>query len=75
MKKFTESETHGILKEHEQGIIIRELSRKHEVSRHTIGGGKHKYGWMPMSDIKRNMKNSFLLTNTLQKRVSHIPTR
>lgn len=53
MKKFTENEIHSILKEHEQGITLRELSRKHGVNRNTISGWKQKYSGMQPSDMKR----------------------
>jgi putative transposase len=53
MRKFTESEIYKILKEHEEGITLRELSRKYEVNRNTISNWKQKYGGMVPSDMKR----------------------
>lgn len=53
MKKFTETEIYGILKENEQGLTIKELSRKYEVNRNTISGWKQKYGGMLPSDMRR----------------------
>lgn len=53
MQKFTETEIHKILKEHELGVTIRELSRKYEVNRNTISNWKQKYSGMEASDMKR----------------------
>ena len=53
MKKFTETEIQTILKEHESGLTLRELSRKYEVNRNTISKWKQKYGGMEVSDMRR----------------------
>ncbi len=53
MQKFTETEIQRILKEHESGVTLRELSRKYEVNRNTISNWKQKYGGMEPSDMKR----------------------
>lgn len=53
MQKFSETEIHKILKEHEEGITLRELSRKYGVNRNTISGWKQKYSGMQPSDMKR----------------------
>lgn len=51
--KFSESQIMAILKEHESGISLRELSRIHQVSRQTIGEWKQKYSGMQASDIRK----------------------
>jgi putative transposase len=53
MRKFTETEIQGILKENETGVTLRELSRKYQVSRNTIGNWKQKYGGMEPSDMRK----------------------
>lgn len=53
MQKFTETEIQKILKEHESGLTIRELSRKYGVNRNTISKWKQKYGGMEPSDMRR----------------------
>ncbi len=53
MQKFTESQIHMILKEHEAGMTLRELSRRHGVNRNTISKWKQKYGGMEASDMHR----------------------
>jgi putative transposase len=53
MQKFTETEIQKILKEHESGISLRELSRKYVVNRNTIMNWKQKYGGMVPSDMRK----------------------
>lgn len=53
MQKFTESQIHLILKKHESGITLRELSRKYVVNRNTLSKWKQKYGGMSPSEMQR----------------------
>ena len=55
MKKsrFTEEQIIGILKEHQAGIAVAELCRKHGISDATFYKWRSKYGGMEVSDAKR----------------------
>ena len=52
-KRFTEDQIVGVLKEHEAGVAVRELCRKHGVSDASIYKWKAKYGGMDVSEAKR----------------------
>lgn len=52
-KRFTEEQIIGILKEHEAGISVSDLCRKHGVSDASIYNWKAKYGGMDVSEAKR----------------------
>ena len=52
-KRFTEEQIIGILKEHEGGISVQELGRKHGICVNTIYRWKSKYGGMDVSEAKR----------------------
>ena len=52
-KRFSEELIIGVLKEHEAGTTIVELSRRHGVVEQTIYRWKSKYGGMEVSDAKR----------------------
>lgn len=52
-KRFTEEQIISILKEHEAGVRIPELSRRHSVSEQTLYRWKSKYGGMEVSEAKR----------------------
>ena len=52
-KRFTEEQIVGILKEHEAGVPVTELCRKHGVSDASIYKWKAKYGGLEVSDAKR----------------------
>lgn len=52
-KRFTEEQIVGILKEHEAGVAVTELCRKHGVSDASIYKWKAKYGGLEVSDAKR----------------------
>ena len=52
-KRFTEEQIIGILKKHEQGAKVAELSREMNVSDATIYKWISKYGGMEVSDAKR----------------------
>ena len=50
-KRFTEEQIIGVLKEHEAGVTVAELSRKHGSAEGTLW--KSKYGGMDVSEAKR----------------------
>lgn len=52
-KRFTEEQIVGILKEHEAGVAVSELCRKHGVSDASIYKWKAKYGGLEVSEAKR----------------------
>ncbi len=51
--RFTEEQIIGILKEHEAGISVVDLCRKHGVSDASIYKWKAKFGGMDVSEAKR----------------------
>ena len=51
--RFTDEQIIGILKEHESGVPVAELCRKHGVSDASIYKWKAKYGGMEVSEAKR----------------------
>jgi len=51
--RFSEEQIIGILKEHESGVPIAELCRKHGVSDASIYKWKAKYGGTDVSEAKR----------------------
>lgn len=52
-KRFTEEKIIAILKEHESGIKVPDLVRKHNVSEQSIYRWKSKFGGMEVSEAKR----------------------
>ena len=50
---FTEDQSIGILKEHEAGVSVADLCRKHGASDATVDKWKAKYGGMDVSEAKR----------------------
>ena len=52
-KRFTEEQIIGVLKEHEAGAPVPELSRRHAVAENTIYRWKAKFGGMEVSEAKR----------------------
>jgi len=52
-KRYTEEQIISILKEHEAGAGVPELSRRHGVVENTIYRWKSKFGGMEVSDAKR----------------------
>jgi putative transposase len=52
-KLFTEEKIISILKEHEAGARVVDLSRHHGVSENTIYRWKSRFGGMEVSDAKR----------------------
>jgi putative transposase len=52
-KRFSEEQIIAILKEHEAGVPVAELCRKHGVSDASIYKWKAKFGGMEVSEAKR----------------------
>jgi putative transposase len=52
-KRYTEEQIISILKEHEAGASVPDLSRRHAVAKNTIYRWKSKFGGMEVSDAKR----------------------
>ncbi|CAN0527556.1 unnamed protein product [Scytosiphon promiscuus] len=52
-KRYTEEQIISILKAHEAGTSVTELSRKHGIVENTIYRWKSKYGGMEVSEAKR----------------------
>ena len=51
--RFTEEQIIGILKEHEAGVAVSDLCRKHGVSDASIYKWKARFGGMDVSEAKR----------------------
>ncbi len=51
--RFSEEQIIGILKEHEAGVAVSELCRKHGVSDGSIYKWKAKFGGMDVSEAKK----------------------
>lgn len=51
--RFSEEQIIGILKEHEAGVSVADLCRKHGVSDASIYRWKAKFGGMDVSDVER----------------------
>ena len=51
--RFSEEQIIGILKEHEAGVSVADLCRKHGVSDASIYNWKAKFGGMEVSEAKR----------------------
>jgi putative transposase len=51
--RFSEEQIIGILKEHEAGVSVSDLCRKHGVSDASVYKWKAKFGGMDVSDAKR----------------------
>lgn len=71
-KRFTEEQIIGILKEHEAGVSMAELCRKHDVSDASIYKWKARYGGLDVSEAKRlkaledeNTKMKWLLSDAM----------
>ena len=52
-RRFTEEQIIGILKEHEAGVSVADLCRKHGVSDASIYKWKARFGGMDVSEAKR----------------------
>lgn len=51
--RFTEEQIIGILKEHQAGLSVADLCRKHGISDATFYKLRSKYGGMEVSDAKK----------------------
>jgi putative transposase len=51
--RYSEEQIIGILREHEAGASVTDLSRRHGVSQQTIYRWKQKYGGLEISELKR----------------------
>ena len=51
--RYTEEKIISILKEHEAGASVPELSRRYEIAENTIYRWKSKYGGMEVSEAKK----------------------
>ena len=51
--RFTEEQIIGILKEHEAGVPVADLCRKHGVSNASLYKWKAKYGGMDVSEARK----------------------
>ena len=52
-KRYTEEKIISILKEHEAGASVPDLSRRHGIAENTIYRWKSKFGGMEVSEAKR----------------------
>jgi putative transposase len=52
-KRYTEEQIIGILKEHEAGMKVADLVRRHGVSEQSFYRWKSKYGGLEVSDARR----------------------
>ena len=71
-KRFSEEQIIGILKEHQAGMPVADLCRKHGISSATFYAWKAKFGGMTVSDVRRlkdleaeNAKLKKLLANSM----------
>mgnify|MGYP001013735980 FL=1 len=51
--RFTEEQIIGILKEHEAGVPVADLCRKHGISNASLYNWKAKYGGMDVSEARK----------------------
>ena len=52
-KRFSDEQIIAILKEHEAGVGVADLCRKHGMSSASLYGWKAKYGGMEVSDARK----------------------
>ena len=71
-KRYTEEQIIGILKEHDAGLSVQDIIRKHGISNGTLYHWKSKFGGMDVAEAKRlkeleaeNAKLKRLLADTL----------
>lgn len=51
--RYSEEQIIGVLREHEAGASVADLTRRHGVSQQTIYRWKQKYGGLEISELKR----------------------
>jgi putative transposase len=51
--RFTEEQTIGVLKEHQAGLSVSELCRKHGTSDATFYGWRSRFSSMEVFDVRR----------------------
>ena len=76
-KRYTEEQIIQMLKEHEAGITIEDLARKHGVAKSSLQRWKAKFSGMEVSDAKKlreleseNSKLKKLLAETLLEKTA-----
>ncbi len=52
-KRYTEEQIISILKEHEAGASVPDISRRHGVAQNTVYRWKSRFGGMEVSEVKR----------------------
>lgn len=52
-KRYSEEQIIGILKQHEQGVAVKQLIRQLGITEQTFYRWKNKYGGMEVSDAKK----------------------
>jgi putative transposase len=74
--RFSEEQIIGILKEHEAGVSVADLCRKHGLSDASIYKWKAKFGGMDVSEAKRlPWKARYLRCHTLSAQTMFDPSR
>lgn len=51
--RYSEDQIVGMLREHEAGVSVADLCRRHGISQQTIYRWKQKYGGMETSELRR----------------------
>lgn len=76
-KHYTEEQIIGMFKEHEAGVMIEDLARKHGVAKSSLQRWKSKYGGMEVSEARRlrdlqseNARLKKLLADTLLEKTA-----
>ena len=76
-KRYTEEQIIGILKEHDAGLSVQDIIRKHGISNGTLYRWKSKFGGMDVSEAKRlreleaeNAKLKRLLADTMLEKTA-----
>lgn len=52
-RRYSEEQIIGILKEHEAGMPVEQLARKHDVAAGTIYRWRSQYGGMEVNELKK----------------------
>ncbi len=51
--RFTDAQIIGVIKEHDAGVAVQDLCRKHGISPNTFYKWKSKFGGMDVSDVAK----------------------